>query len=104
MITVANRTETAARVHYALTHGKVRIEELTDAERILHIDSKVLEEAEARDEELEIALGNGGENGEEAEEASSQRRSSQRRTLENCSAGRWILSVKSGNPANRFKR
>ena len=45
MITVANRTETAARVHYALTHGKVRIEELTDAGRILHIDSKVLEEA-----------------------------------------------------------
>jgi len=68
MITVANRNETAARVHYALTHGKVRIEELTDAERILHIDSKVLDEAEARDEELEIALGNGGENGEEAEE------------------------------------
>jgi hypothetical protein len=26
MVTVANRTETAARVHYALTHGTVRIE------------------------------------------------------------------------------
>ena len=35
MITVANRTETAARVAYAFTHGKIRIEELADAERTL---------------------------------------------------------------------
>jgi len=68
MITVANRTETAARVHYALTHGKFLIEELADPERILHIDSKVLEEAEARDEELEISAANGGENGEETDD------------------------------------
>jgi type III restriction enzyme len=50
MITVANRTETAARVYYAFTHGKIRIEELNDQERTLHIDSKVLEKAEAREE------------------------------------------------------
>jgi len=50
MITVANRTETAARVNYALTHDKVRVEELSDSERILHIDSKVLGEAEAQEE------------------------------------------------------
>jgi type III restriction enzyme len=74
MITVANRTETAARVHYALTHGKVRIEELTDAERILHIDSKVLEEAEAREEELEMSAANGGENGEETGDESEKPR------------------------------
>jgi len=54
MITVANRTETAARINYALTHDKVRIDELSDAERILHIDSKVLGEAEAREEAPEI--------------------------------------------------
>ncbi len=65
MITVANRTETAARVHYALTHGKVLIEELADAERILHIDSKVLDEAEAREEVLEIGAAKAKENGEE---------------------------------------
>ena len=45
-IRVANGTETAARVHYAFTHGKIHIEELADPERILHIDSKVLEKAE----------------------------------------------------------
>ncbi|HVC35170.1 MAG TPA: DEAD/DEAH box helicase family protein, partial [Chloroflexota bacterium] len=50
MITVANRTETAARVAYALTRGKVRIDELSAPDRTLHIDSKVLATAEARDD------------------------------------------------------
>lgn len=69
MITVANRTETAARVSYAFTHGRVRIEELKAPEKILHIDSKVLEKAEAREEvgEFEIAPANGDE--DEADEA-----------------------------------
>jgi type III restriction enzyme len=52
MITVANRTETAARVHYAITHGKIRIDELNAPEKTLHIDSKVLEKAEAREEAM----------------------------------------------------
>jgi type III restriction enzyme len=43
MITVANRTETAARVKYAFDHGKIPIDELKAPERTLHIDSKVLE-------------------------------------------------------------
>ena len=47
MITVANRTETAARVKYAFDHGKIRIDELAAPDRTLHIDSKVLEKAEA---------------------------------------------------------
>lgn len=50
MITVCNRTETAARVKHAFDAGKIRIEELCRPERILHIDSKVLSKAEARDE------------------------------------------------------
>src|SRR6185437_890532 len=68
MITVANRTETAARVHYALTHGKVRIPELSAADKILHIDSKVLEKAEERDEAPEIEAGD-AENHEDDGEA-----------------------------------
>ncbi len=59
MITVANRTETAARVNYALTHDKVRVEELSDPERILHIDSKVLGEAEAQEDAPEIQIPSG---------------------------------------------
>jgi len=68
MITVANRTETAARVEYAFTHKKILIDELADPDRILHIDSKVLEEAEAREEVPEMGELNNGENGEDSEE------------------------------------
>lgn len=50
MITVANRTETAARIKYAFDHCKIRIEELRNPERTLHIDSKVLDKAEQQDE------------------------------------------------------
>ena len=48
MITVANRTETAARVKYAFDRGRIRIDELRCPERTLHIDSKVLEKAESQ--------------------------------------------------------
>lgn len=52
MITVANRTEAAARVKYAFDHNKIRIDELCSPEKTLHIDSKVLEMAEAQDEPI----------------------------------------------------
>jgi len=38
MITVANRTETAARVKHAFEFKRIHIEELCDTERMLHID------------------------------------------------------------------
>ncbi|QDT70969.1 BPTD_3080 family restriction endonuclease [Lacipirellula limnantheis] len=50
MITVANRTETAARIKYAFDHGKIRIQSLNDPARTLHIDSKVLDKAEAMED------------------------------------------------------
>jgi type III restriction enzyme len=54
MITVANRTETAARIRFAFDHKEILIPELCDPERTLQIDSKVLEEAESQIEEVEI--------------------------------------------------
>ena len=54
MITVANTTYTAARVQYAFERKRIRIEELCDPEKILHIDSKVLDEAEAQIEAAEL--------------------------------------------------
>src|SRR6185312_11695119 len=54
MITVANRTETAARVKMAFDKKKVLIDELCKPELTLHIDSKVLEMAEAKDDEAEV--------------------------------------------------
>lgn len=65
MITVANRTETAARIKYALDRNKVRIDELCDPARTLHIDSKVLEEAEAAEEPIAAV---GGEDGDDDED------------------------------------
>lgn len=50
MISVVNRTETAARIKYALDHKKIRIDELCDPALTLHIDSKVLEMAESQDD------------------------------------------------------
>ena len=52
MITVCNRTETAARVKYAFDHRKVHIDELCDPARVLHINSKVLDMAEAQAEPI----------------------------------------------------
>jgi len=65
MITSTSLTETAARIKYAFDHGKIRIEELTAPERTLHIDSKVLEKAEALDEAPDLAL-NEADDGEDA--------------------------------------
>jgi type III restriction enzyme len=61
MISVANRTETAARVKHALDHKKVHIDELSDPERTLHIDSKVLEQAEAAEEPIADVDGSDGD-------------------------------------------
>jgi type III restriction enzyme len=69
MITVGNRTETAARVKYAFDHGKIRIDELRNPGRTLHIDSKVLEKAESQIEAAEIDGGNGEETEEEDADA-----------------------------------
>ena len=64
MITVANRTETAARIKYSFDKRKIIIEELCDPERTLHIDSKVLDLAEERDEE-ELPQADGESEGDE---------------------------------------
>ena len=46
MLTVCNRTETAARVEHYFTKGHAQWTELHDAHRTLRVDSKVLEKAE----------------------------------------------------------
>ena len=54
MMTVANRTETAARIKYAFDHSKIHIDELCDPEKTLHIDSKVLEMAESNEQPVAL--------------------------------------------------
>ncbi len=46
LLTVCNRTETAARVEHFFTQGHVQWSELHDATRTLRVDSKVLDKAE----------------------------------------------------------
>lgn len=47
MITVANRTETAARIKYAFDHGRIPVPELCDPNLTIHIDSKTMDDATA---------------------------------------------------------
>lgn len=65
MITVANRTETAARIKYAFDHEKIEVPELCDADRTLHIDSKVLQKAEQQDEAVALASDDSASDDEE---------------------------------------
>ncbi|MCL6613238.1 MAG: DEAD/DEAH box helicase family protein [Firmicutes bacterium] len=67
MITVCNRTETAARVKHAFERRQIKIDELCDPERLLHIDTEVLGNAEAQNEPVLAAVMNGA-NGDEDEE------------------------------------
>ena len=59
MITVANRTETAARVKHAFDRKRILIEELCDEQRTLHIDSRVLKRAEESEEPIAELAANG---------------------------------------------
>ena len=73
MITVANTTYTAARVGFSFEHKKINIEELCDPEGILHIDSRVLDQAEEQEEPVQLDLSTAApeeEGSEEGEEES----------------------------------
>jgi type III restriction enzyme len=81
LITVANRTETAARVKYAFDHRKVLIGELCDPDRTLHIDSRELEKAEAAEEPVAAAETGGAEEGKENAAGNGQMTKQQRAEL-----------------------
>ena len=66
MISVANRTETAARIKYAFEHKKIRIDELSVPEKIIHIDSKVLDMAESKEEPISFDSAKDGEENDES--------------------------------------
>ncbi len=53
MITVTNRTETAARIKHAFDNNDIPVDLLNDPEGILHIDSAVLKKAEEKEPETE---------------------------------------------------
>ena len=56
MISVVNRTETAARLKQSfLTVGRIAVTDLGDQERLLHIDSRVLKKAEADSDDTQTS-------------------------------------------------
>jgi type III restriction enzyme len=62
MITVANRTETAARIKYTFDHKRIQIDELCIPEYTIHIDSKTMDAAEgAAPEDIPEQTDDGGE-------------------------------------------
>jgi type III restriction enzyme len=56
MITVANRTETSARIKYAFDHNLIPVKEICNPDKTLQIDSKILDKAEAEDESIDVYL------------------------------------------------
>ena len=60
MITVANRTETAARVKHAFDRKRIPVDGLCEPELTLHIDSKVLKKAEESEAPIAELPGGGG--------------------------------------------
>lgn len=103
MITVCNRTETAARVKHALESRRIHIEELCDPDLILHIDSKVLKEAEERDEEITATELSAEDNNDEETTAPTER------TLTKAEAGKLLRQKvytigKPGQPGERFQK
>lgn len=56
LITVANRTETSARIKYSFDHKKIPIDEICVPDKTLQIDSKILSQAEEGSETVELDL------------------------------------------------
>lgn len=73
MITVANRTETAARIKYAFDHKRIPVDELCEPEYTIHIDSKTMDEAEGVDVE-DISSGDN----DDSDESSGERKMSKK--------------------------
>jgi type III restriction enzyme len=73
MITVANRTETAARIKYSFDKKYFEPGELCIPEKTLRIDSKILAEAEELESELSVEIAS-----EEGEEEAPQRKESKK--------------------------
>ena len=68
MITVCNRTETAARVFESFKQNAFNLEPLGEPDKILHIDSKVLKKAESK----QLEAPSGSEESEDNEKLSSK--------------------------------
>ena len=58
MISIANRVETSARLEHSFINNKIKIEELCNKQKLLRIDSKILNQAETIDDNLDYDFTN----------------------------------------------
>lgn len=56
MITICNKTHTAARVRYSFEHNAFELPDLSKKEHLLHIDSRVLEKYESMESDADVNL------------------------------------------------
>lgn len=68
MLTVANKTETSARIRHAFETQRVKIPELCNKELLLQIDSKILESKKNDAEELRVKVDTVGQLGKPGEQ------------------------------------
>jgi type III restriction enzyme len=101
MITVANRTETAARVKYAFDHKKILLDELCVPERTLHIDSKVLDMAETQEEPVAL---NGDEERDDEDENDEPTRKLTKKELAEQLRQQVDTIGQVGKPGKQFKK
>lgn len=82
MITVANRTETAARIKFAFDKKKfVGIDELCESDKTLHIDSKVLSMVENEEIQAELTAAPDTESDSEGEDDAPKERKKTKKEL-----------------------
>ena len=68
MITVANRTETAARIKYAFDHKRINVSELCDPEYTKRIDSEILDDKTVDSDQLREIIDTVGKKGKPGEQ------------------------------------
>ena len=68
MITVANRTETAARIKYAFDHKRINVSELCDPDYTKRIDSEILDDKTVDSEQLREIIDTVGKKGKPGEQ------------------------------------
>lgn len=68
MITVANRTETAARIKYAFDHKRINVSELCDPDYTKQIDSEILDDKTVDSEQLREIIDTVGKKGKPGEQ------------------------------------
>jgi type III restriction enzyme len=102
MISVVNRTETAARVANAFRTGAIDIPALGDDSRLLHIDSKVLEKAEQKEEAASVDASDSADTDDDSSDDAPVEKKLTKQQFEELLRQQVSTIGKEGQPGERF--